>query len=90
MILADLGAEVIKIEAPPGGDDSRQFPLFQEGESAYFMSINRNKKSVTLNLKTEEGKAIFLQLLKKCDVLVENYRQPGKGRYAHPGRNVDR
>ena len=76
MILADLGAEVIKIEVPLGGDDSRQYPPFQEGESAYFMSINRNKKSVTLNLKTEEGKAIFLQLLKKCDVLVENYR-PG-------------
>jgi CoA:oxalate CoA-transferase len=76
MILADLGAEVIKIEVPLSGDDSRQFPPFQGGESTYFMSINRNKKSVTLNLKTEEGKAIFLQLLKQCDVLVENFR-PG-------------
>ena len=76
MVLADLGAEVIKIEVPHSGDDSRQFPPFQGGESAYFMSINRNKKSVTLNLKTEEGKSIFFQLLKKCDVLVENFR-PG-------------
>ena len=76
MILADLGAEVIKIEVPLSGDDSRQFPPFQGGESTYFMSINRNKKSVTLNLKTEEGKSIFLQLLKQCDVLVENFR-PG-------------
>jgi len=76
MVLADLGAEVIKIEVPLSGDDSRQFPPFQGGESAYFMSINRNKKSVTLNLKTGEGKAIFLRLLKQCDVLVENFR-PG-------------
>jgi CoA:oxalate CoA-transferase len=76
MILADLGAEVIKIEVPLSGDDSRQYPPFQGSESVYFMSINRNKKSVTLNLKTEEGKAIFLQLLKQCDVLIENFR-PG-------------
>jgi CoA:oxalate CoA-transferase len=76
MILADLGAEVIKVEIPLSGDDARQFPPFQGGESAYFMSINRNKKSLTLNLKVEEGREVFLQLLRKCDVLVENFR-PG-------------
>lgn len=76
MILADLGAAVIKVEVPLSGDDARQFPPFQGGESAYFMSINRNKKSLTLNLKVEEGREIFLRLLRKCDVLVENFR-PG-------------
>ena len=76
MLLGDLGAEVIKIEAPKTGDDSRAFGPHVEGESAYFMSINRNKKSITLNLKSEEGKKIFWDLVKKCDVLVENFR-PG-------------
>lgn len=76
MLLADMGAEVIKIEAPKTGDDSRAFGPYVEGESAYFMSINRNKKSITLNLKTKEGKEIFWDLVKKCDVIVENFR-PG-------------
>lgn len=76
MLLADMGAEVIKIESPKTGDDSRAFGPYLEGESAYFMSINRNKKSITLNLKSEEGKKIFWDLVKKCDVLVENFR-PG-------------
>lgn len=76
MLLADLGAEVIKIEAPKTGDDSRAFGPYVEGESAYFMSINRNKKSITLNLKSEEGKKIFWDLIQKVDVLVENFR-PG-------------
>lgn len=77
MQLADLGAEVIKIEAPGKGDDTRAWgPPFVEGESAYFMSINRNKKSVTLNLKADRGKEILWKLLEHCDVLVENFR-PG-------------
>lgn len=76
MLLADLGAEVIKVEAPKTGDDSRAFGPYVEGESAYFMSINRNKKSITLNLKSEEGKKIFWDLIQKVDVLVENFR-PG-------------
>ncbi|MEW9670096.1 CaiB/BaiF CoA transferase family protein [Ammoniphilus sp. 3BR4] len=76
MLLADLGAEVIKIETPFGGDDARGYGPFVNGESAYFMSINRNKQSVTLNLKTEEGKEIFLKLVKDADVVIENYR-PG-------------
>jgi len=76
MILADLGADVLKIEIPDKGDDSRQFGPFIKNESAYFMSLNRNKKSLTLNLKTKEGKDIFKELIKDADVVVENFR-PG-------------
>lgn len=76
MMLADMGATIIKIEQPVKGDDTRQMGPFQNGESAYYMNLNRNKKGVTLNLKDPEGKAIFLELLKKADVVVENYR-PG-------------
>jgi CoA:oxalate CoA-transferase len=74
MQLADLGAEVIKIERPIKGDDSREFGPFIKGESAYFISINRNKKSLTLDLKKEKGKAIFKELVKISDVVGENYR----------------
>lgn len=76
MLLADFGAEIIKIEVPKTGDDSRAFGPYVNGESAYFMSINRNKKSITLNLKTEEGKDILKKLVSQADVLVENFR-PG-------------
>lgn len=76
MILSDLGAEIIKVEIPGTGDDSRAFGPFIEGRSLYFLSINRGKKSISLNLKTDEGKAILCELVKKVDVLVENYR-PG-------------
>ncbi|SHJ74204.1 CoA:oxalate CoA-transferase [Dethiosulfatibacter aminovorans DSM 17477] len=76
MVLADLGAEVVKVEMPGKGDDSRAFGPYVGEESAYFMSINRNKKSITLNLKTEEGKNLLKELVKKFDILVENYR-PG-------------
>ena len=76
MVLADLGAEIIKIEQPEKGDDSRAYGPYKNGESAYFMSLNRNKESVTLNLKTPEGKEILKELVKKVDVLVENFR-PG-------------
>ncbi len=76
MIFGDLGAEIIKVEVPGRGDDSRQFGPYQNGESAYFMSLNRNKHSLTLNLKTEKGKQILKDLVKKVDVLVENFR-PG-------------
>lgn len=76
MVLADLGADVVKIESPGTGDDSRQFGPYIQGESAYFMSINRNKRSMTLNLKSPEGKNIFLEMIKSFDVLVENFR-PG-------------
>lgn len=76
MILGDLGAEIIKVEKPDTGDDSRHFGPFKEGESAYFMSINRNKKSMTLNLKDERGKEVLRELIKSSDVIAENYR-PG-------------
>ena len=74
MVLADLGAEVVKLEVPGRGDDSRHFGPFVGSESAYFMSLNRNKRSITLDLKTARGKELFLELLPQFDVLVENYR----------------
>ena len=76
MMFADLGAEVIKIERPEGGDDTRAYPPFQKGESAYFMSLNRGKRSVTLNLKHPRGKEILKELAKKSDILIENFK-PG-------------
>jgi crotonobetainyl-CoA:carnitine CoA-transferase CaiB-like acyl-CoA transferase len=77
MLLGDLGAEVIKIEIPGAGDDTRHWgPPFIGGESAYFLSVNRNKKSLTLNLNSDAGKNIFYELAAKCDVLLENFR-PG-------------
>ncbi len=76
MILADLGAEVIKIERPETGDDSRAFGPFIGDESMYFNGINRNKKSVELNLKAEEDREVFMKMAKEADVLVENFR-PG-------------
>lgn len=76
MLLGDFGADIIKIETPNVGDDSRKYPPFVGSESAYFMNLNRNKKSITLNLKTKSGKKIFLGLVKKSDVIIENFR-PG-------------
>src|SRR6516225_5827368 len=77
MLLADMGARVIKIEQPGRGDDTRAWgPPFVNGESAYFMSINRNKESVTLDFKQPAGCAILEQLAATADVLVENFR-PG-------------
>lgn len=76
MMFADMGADVIKIERPDGGDDTRTYPPFQKGESAYFMSLNRGKKSVTLNLKDPRGKEILRELAKKSDALIENFK-PG-------------
>lgn len=76
MVLADLGAEVIKLESPGTGDDSRAFGPYIQDESAYFMSLNRNKESFTLNLKNEKAKEIFKELIKKVDVVVENFK-PG-------------
>ncbi len=74
MILGDLGAEIIKVEQPGLGDEARGFGPFQNDFSLYFMSINRGKKSITLDLKTEQGQQIFHNLLAKCDVLIENFR----------------
>ena len=77
MMLADMGAEVIKVEMPGTGDDSRSWgPPFVEGESAYFMSINRNKKSIALDMKGDKAIEIITKLIRQSDVLVENFR-PG-------------
>ena len=77
MLLADMGARVIKVEQPGRGDDTRAWgPPFVQGESAYFMSINRNKESVTLDFKRREGRALLDRLIAKADVVIENFR-PG-------------
>jgi crotonobetainyl-CoA:carnitine CoA-transferase CaiB-like acyl-CoA transferase len=77
MLLADMGARVIKVEQPGRGDDTRAWgPPFVQGESAYFLSINRNKESLTLDLKRAEAKPVITALLDRADVLVENFR-PG-------------
>ena len=76
MILSDMGAEVIKVEPWPDGDDSRGNPPFVKEESMYFVSLNRNKKSIVINMKNDTGRELFKKLVKQCDVLVENFR-PG-------------
>jgi formyl-CoA transferase/CoA:oxalate CoA-transferase len=77
MLAADMGARVIKIEHPDRGDDTRAWgPPFQDGESTYYLSVNRNKESVGLDIKSPEGRAILGDLIARADVLVENFR-PG-------------
>jgi CoA:oxalate CoA-transferase len=76
MVLADLGARVIKVETPGSGDDSRHIGPFVAGKSAYFMSLNRGKESIALDLRAEKDRLFFKRLLSKADVLVENFR-PG-------------
>jgi crotonobetainyl-CoA:carnitine CoA-transferase CaiB-like acyl-CoA transferase len=76
MALGDMGAEVIKIEEPGKGDDTRGWPPFAGGEATYFMAVNRSKKSLTLNLKAPEGQAILRGLIARADVVLENFR-PG-------------
>lgn len=76
MVLGDMGADVLKIE-PPQGDDTRAWgPPFVGTESSFYLSVNRNKRSLVLNLKTQEGKAILMELIKDADIVVENFR-PG-------------
>ena len=74
--LADLGADVIKIEDPEGGDYARVVPPFQKSISKFFLAINRNKRSLSLDIRTEEGRSIFYELAKTADVIVESFR-PG-------------
>src|SRR5690554_5893442 len=79
MMLGDMGARVIKVETPVGGDDSRGWgpPFLGEGddrESTYFMAANRNKESITLNLKDEDDNDVLAQLIARADVLIENFR----------------
>ncbi len=75
-ILGDLGAAVIKIEMPGKGDDARAYGPYENGESVYYANLNRNKKGITLNLKSPEGKEILKKMVKDADILIENYR-PG-------------
>ena len=76
MSLGDMGAEVIKVEEPGKGDDTRGWPPFVSGEATYFLSVNRSKKSLTLNMKAPEGQDILRRLLARADVVLENFR-PG-------------
>ena len=76
MLMADMGARVIKVEMPGVGDDTRKFGPLIQGESPYFIMLNRNKESITLNMKSPRGKEILWELVKKADIIVENFR-PG-------------
>ena len=76
MLLADLGAEIIKVEMPGRGDDTRAYPPNINGVSSYFLSINRGKKSITLDLKDKQAREALYRIAKKCDVVLENFR-PG-------------
>jgi crotonobetainyl-CoA:carnitine CoA-transferase CaiB-like acyl-CoA transferase len=94
MLLGDMGAEIIKIETPGHGDDARRYPPFIGKESAYFMNLNRNKQSLVLNLKRPRAKEIFLKLVEKSDVVLENFRpgtmeKLGLGHAAIKSRNPD-
>ena len=75
-MLADFGAEVIKVERPVTGDELRNWRLYSGGTSMLYRTINRNKKSIVLDLKTDQGRGIALDLIRHCDVLLENFR-PG-------------
>jgi crotonobetainyl-CoA:carnitine CoA-transferase CaiB-like acyl-CoA transferase len=81
MTLADLGADVVKIERPAGGDETRMWgPPFAGGESAYFLSVNRGKRSLALDLKDREGRELALELCARADVVIENFRPGGAAR----------
>jgi len=80
MILCDLGADVVKVERPPNGDISRTTGPYQNGWSGYFFSINRGKKSVAIDLRSAEGKDVFLQLVEQADVVIENFTPGVMGR----------
>ncbi|MDK6202505.1 CaiB/BaiF CoA-transferase family protein [Oligella urethralis] len=82
-ILADLGAEVLKIERPVQGDETRQWtpPTFEDGTSAYFATVNRNKKSLTIDMSRPEGQAIIRRLAQEADILVENFKVGGLKKY---------
>src|SRR6266566_871805 len=80
MLLADLGADVIKVERPGDGDETRGLPPHQEGESHYFLSVNRNKRGIAIDLKHPTGRDLVLRLAQTCDVLIENFRPGVTGR----------
>src|SRR5882724_6207967 len=76
LLMAEMGARVIKVEPPKGGDDARAYGPFVKGKSTYFASVNRGKESIALDLKNDEQRKTFEKLLEKADVIVENFR-PG-------------
>src|SRR5260370_28138900 len=76
LLLAELGARVIKVEPPRQGDDARHYGPFKNGKSTYFASVNRGKESIALDLKSPQGRDVFERLLDKADALIENFR-PG-------------
>jgi formyl-CoA transferase len=82
MVLGDLGAEVIKVESPEGDDTRSWGPPFAEGESAYYLCVNRNKRSIVVDFKTDEGRRVIHELIKRSDVLVENFRPGTLSRYS--------
>ncbi len=90
MILSDLGARVIKIEAPDTGDDSRKFGPFINDYSAYFMSLNRGKESIALNLKNKDDKKIFEKILSKADILVENFKPGTLEKWGYGWKDVNK
>ena len=90
MILSDLGARVIKIEAPEVGDDSRKFGPFIDDYSAYFMSLNRGKESIALNLKNSDDKKIFDKILSRADILVENFKPGTLDRWGFGWKEVNK
>ena len=90
MILSDLGARVIKVEAPEIGDDSRNFGPFIKDYSAYFMSLNRGKESIALNLKNSEDKKIFDKILSKADILVENFKPGTLEKWGYGWKNINK
>ena len=90
MILSDLGARVIKVEAPEIGDASRKFGPFIEDYSAYFMSLNRGKESIALNLKNEDDKKIFDKILSKADILVENFKPGTLEKWGYGWKDVNK
>jgi len=81
MSLADMGAEVVKIERPKGGDIGRRSPPYVGEHSSYYVTVNRNKQSVSLDLKSDEGNSLFLELAEEADVVVENFRPGTMGKF---------
>ena len=81
MLLADLGADVVKVERPEGGDETRSWgPPFAGGEAAYYLSVNRGKRSCALDLSQPEGRALALELCAAADVVIENFKVGGADR----------
>jgi crotonobetainyl-CoA:carnitine CoA-transferase CaiB-like acyl-CoA transferase len=91
MMLGDMGADVVKIERPGGGDDTRAWgPPFVEGESAYFLGVNRNKRSVALDTGTDDGKAQLERLIREADIVIDNYKHGTLARWGFDDAWFDR